>query len=478
MKKVHIIGVAGQLTGPLAGAFKAMGWKVTGSDQKKIYPPLTTYLEKNNISYTRGFNLSNISKSLDLVVTGGSVFSSMGNGGKPNIELDKARKLGLKIISQAGALQKILIKQNSIVVAGTYGKTTTTAMVSAILKKAGFNPSHMFGGIAKNSQDPLRITDSNWSIVEGDEYLASDFNYKPKFLYYRPKYLLLTAARWEHQDVYKKEKDYLDAFKKLISLVPFRGFILANKSGENLSEVLKNFTGKIIFYNLKKRKGVDWWTENISLDKTGSRFVLKNKQGLQVALALNLLGKHNIENALSAASLGMALGADKKHVQKALKSFRGIKRRLEILGTFSGVTVVDDFSQSRPRAQAALLALKDHFPNSRLVVIYDPHYSGLLYRSSLDDYPGMFDLANRVLVSRVSFRRAVSKKERVLGRDIIEKIRLTQKNARYLPLEEEIVDQAIESVRSGDVLAIMSSGGQRAERIKRGIIAKLKKRKI
>ena len=475
-KKVHIIGVAGQLSGPLAKALEDNDWQVTGSDQKQVYPPITDYLDNNKISYTRGFNQDNISKDLDLVILAGIAVGSFVPDSRENPEIDKARQLGLKIISQAEAIQKLLIKKESIVVAGTYGKTTTTAMLVAIFKKAGFDPSYMFGGISKGVTNPLAITDSIWSIVEGDEYLAAGKERQPKFLYYQPKYLILTAARWEHQDVYKKRGDYWVAFKKLLSLIPEDGFVLANKSGENIDKVLTSFKGRKVFYSLKKVKEAKWWVEDIKLGEKGSNFLIVNKQGLKISIKLKVLGRHNIENALVAGALALSLGVGEKAVRQGLKSFMGIKRRLEIIGCWKEVTVIDDISQTRPRVKAALRAIKDHFPQKRILVIFDPHYSGLLYKPSLNDYPGMFDLAGKVIISRVSFKKEISKKDRVLGKDIVEKISQTQKRASYLPLKKELIREVTEYLKEGDVVVFMSSGGLYGEGIKKEVIKQLRNR--
>ncbi len=475
-KKVHIIGIVGQLSGPLAKALKDNGWEVTGSDQEKVYPPITTYLDENKISYTRGFREDNITEDLDLVILGGISVGSFVPDSRENLEINKARSLGLKIISQAQALKELLIKKESIVVAGTYGKTTITAMLVAIFEKAGLDPSYMFGGISKGFADPLKITDSVWSIVEGDEYLAPDLEKKPKFLYYQPKYTVLTAARWEHQDVYQKEKDYWRVFKKLVALIPQDGFILANRSGENADEVLKDFKGKKIFYNLQKALGVEWWAEGIKLEEKGSSFLIVSKTGLKASVNLKVLGKHNIENALGASALALSLGVDEKYVKQGLESFLGIKRRLEMLGSWGEAVLIDDISQSKPRVVAALRAIKDHFKEKRIIVVFDPHYSGLLYKASLVDYPGMFDLAGKVIISRVSFKKEISKKDRVLGKDIVEKIKQTQKEVKYLPLEEELVNEVMAYIKKGDVIVFMSSGGLYGEKIKKEIIKQLRNR--
>lgn len=471
-KKVHIIGVAGQLSGPLAKTLQDNDWQVTGSDHSNIYPPATDYLEVNKIEYSRGYSAKNIKKNLDLVIVAGSALAY----DPQNPEVIRAKKLGLKVISQAQAIRQVVIKKNSIVVAGTYGKTTTTAMLVSIFKKANLNPSYMFGGMTKDLTDPLRITNSDWSIVEGDEYPTLGFNPRSKFLFYRPSYLILTAARWEHQDVFKTEKDYLATFKKLLKLIPENGFVLASKSGKNVLKILKRFAGKKLFYSAVKNEKGNWRAGSIELSKQGSKFLLSGKNGQKLLLRLRVLGKHNVENAVAAAGLALELGLDKQAVRQGLESFLGLQRRLETLGKFNGVTVIKDVSQTKPRVAAALQALQDHFPKKRVLVVFDPHCSGLFYRASLKDYPGMFDRADMVIISQVTFKKEIPKKERVLGKDIVAMVKKTQPRVKYLPVGKDLVGEVLRFVRPTDVIIFMSSGGLRGEKIRNEIIAKLKER--
>lgn len=458
IKKVHIIGIAGQLSAPLAKALKDQGWQVTGSDQAKAYPPITDYLRKNRLSWFRGFDKNHLRPGLDLVIVAGCALLL----DRQNPELVEAKRKGIEIISQAQAIKRFLIRRNSVVVAGTYGKTTTTAFLASILEEEGLKPSFMFGGVPQDFSDPLKITRSAWSVVEGDEYPTLHFDDKPKFFYYQPWFLLLTAARWEHQDVYRKERDYIGAFKKLVTLVPQQqGFILASKKGENLKKVLSQYQGKISFYSLGKTKGADWWAEKVNLTARGASFYFGGKDIKRPFLVkTSVLGKHNVENALAAGAMALMLGAKKKAIGKGIAKFAGIKKRLEVLGSFQGRWLVVDVSQTKPRIMAALQALADHFSGKIWVVFY-PHASSLQEKVSLKDYPGTFDLASQVLISRVYFRKKIAKKDRVTGRDIVKAIGETQPRVSYLPLDEEIVFRLVEETKPGEVIVFFSSGSFR-----------------
>ena len=325
MKKrwVHIIGIVGQISAPLAVVLNKEGWKVTGSDQEKTFPPLTDHLIKNKISWSAGYKKENVLKGIDLVIIAGSALRSDPN----NPEVREARKMGLNIISQAQAIEKFVIRKNSIVVSGTFGKTTTTGMIVSIFRKSLKTPSYMIGGVPINKTSPLQITDSSWSIVEGDEYPTLGFDPNSKFLYYHPKFLILTSARWEHQDVFKKEADYIETFRKVVNLISKDGFVLTSENGENLKKVLSGFSGKTYYYGIKKSKRTDFWAKKIKYTSNGSRFYLCGKTiSKPINIEVCAYGQHNVENAIAASSLALLNGISIKDVQGGIKEFKGIKK--------------------------------------------------------------------------------------------------------------------------------------------------------
>lgn len=457
MKKVHIIGIAGNLSAPLAAAFLKMGWEVTGSDHPHVYPPASDFLDSLNIRWSRGYKKENISSDLDLVVVAGSALLY----DKDNPEFLEAKKFGLKIISQAEAVGRFVVKENSVVVAGTYGKSTTTAMLVWIFRKARKNPSFMFGGLPVDGSESLKVTDSSWSIVEGDEYPTLHFDSRPKFFLYSPKYLVLTAARWEHKDVYRTQASYLKVFRQLVEMIPKEGKIIASLKGENVTDILKSLKKKADYYSVEPRNS-DWWAEEIELLPEGSSFFLNGRR-LKKRFRINLrvLGRHNIENAIAAAALAYSLGIDPETISLGLENFVGLKKRLEIVGIFSGITLIKDVSQTKPRIVAALRALRSHFHRRRIFVVFYPHHSGLQEKSSLVDYPGTFDLADEVIVTKVLFRSSIPKDQRVLGKDIVAAIAKTQPKVKYVPLDGEVVGYLSEKVKPKDVIIFMSSGGYR-----------------
>jgi UDP-N-acetylmuramate: L-alanyl-gamma-D-glutamyl-meso-diaminopimelate ligase len=468
-KRVHIIGIVGQLSAPLAVALKKKGWQVTGSDQEKTFPPLTDYLLNNGISWSAGYNENNINSDIDLIIIAGSALRS----DPKNPEVKKSLLIGLETISQAQAIERFIIKKNSVVIAGTYGKTTTTAMMVAIFKHA-VKLSYMIGGVPIEKISPLRIGQSDWSVVEGDEYPTLGFNPNSKFLYYQPKFLILTAARWEHQDVFKSEKDYIQTFQKLVAKIPKDGFVLASRKGKNLEKVLKNYKGEVFWYGIKKSLGADFWAEEITPSKEKQVFYLHGKTiNKPIKIETRLFGKHNIENAIAASSMAFLCNLPEKYISKGLKQFSGIKKRMETVGTFNGITIISDLSQTKPRIKAALKAVKERFSSDLWVVFY-PHYSGLQEKQGLHDLQNAFNDAKMVLVTKVIFRTDISKKNRVTGNDIAKTIDPKLIKAKYMPIDEKVVELISKKAKSGDVVIFMSSGDYR--NIQRQTINILKRR--
>lgn len=453
-KRAYFIGIAGKAMGQLAKAFKDQGWNVSGSDHAGVYPPISTYLRENNISYVEGYHAKNVPENSDLIVAGRSALMV----DPQNPEYLKAKTLDRPVLSYPEVLQKYLIKKNSIVVAGTFGKTTITALVSWILINAGYNPSYMIGGVPLNMADGVKITDSLWSVVEGDEPPAMQETDPPKFLFYRPEYLLLTATIYDHPEVFKNKEDYFSAFQKLVGLLPEEGMLFFNSSGVS-SEVIKNYPGKKISYSLTDQKA-DYRIKKLSA-RNGITGLAVERGEKKLILETSLLGKFNLENIGAAVALCQELGVDIKVIARAVKSFSGIKTRMEALGKFGGRILYWDYAQHPQKVRGTLEALKEAFPHSRIFCIFDPAATSLKHKESLSWYPETFDLATQVIVGKVNFLKDLKGDERVTGNDIIEAIGKTQRNVFYEPSDEKIPKYIIQNSKPGDIVVFMSSGGLR-----------------
>lgn len=452
-KKAYFIGIAGKAMGPLAKAFKDADWKVTGSDQEKVYPPISTYLKENMISYTTGYSAINIPHDADLIIVGRSALMI----DPKNQEYFEAKKVGCPVLSYPEVLQQYLVKKNSIVVAGTYGKTTISAIVTWILINAGINPSYMTGGVPMDMEDGVKITSSEYSVIEGDEPPALFETDLPKFMFYKPKYLVITATKHDHPEIYKTEESYLTAFVNLIKLLPVDGMLVYNLDNTK-RESIDNFKGKKISYSSENEKA-DYFVKNIFTNNNITQFTVSGKK--EVALETILIGKHNLENICGAVGLCLELRIDQRFIKKAIKSFRGIKTRLEFLGEKGGRFLYWDLAQHPAKVKGTLDALREHYGYKKIICVFDPSSTGLKYKESLLWYPYNFDHADQVIVGKVSFLKKISSTERVTGREIIESIAKTQKNVIYEPMDEKIVKYLIENTKTDDVIVFMSSGGLR-----------------
>jgi len=466
MKHVHFIGIAGKTMAPLAKMFKEMDWRVRGSDHTKTYPPISTYLQENKINYNKGYSASNIVGRPDLVVVGRSALLV----DPKNPEYLQAKKMGLKILSYPEVLRNYLIKPSSIVVAGTYGKTTISGLLAWILEKAGFNPSFMIGGVPLNFPDGIRNTDSHWSVVEGDEPPAMKETDPPKFMFYKPKYLLLTACQWDHPEIFKTEKDYWEAFVKLVKLVPKDGLLVACLEGKNVKKIAKEAKCPVTWYSVKgtEAQKADYWVKDILFGKNFTQFkIIVRKQWDVLLIKLPLLGWHNIQNVCGAVVLGLSLGIKPEVIQDAVRTFKGIRTRLEFVGKFGEVRVFWDFAQHPLKVKETLAALRTRYKKEKIICVFDPHQSMLQTRDSLGWYQGCFTQADRVIVTKMSFPKAIPKGERVTGREIVEAIKKTQSKVVYQPVDKKVMelliekDKKVKKGKRGKVMVFMSSGGQR-----------------
>ena len=449
-KKVYIIGIVGTIGTGLALAFQKAGWQVSGSDQEKVFPPLTDFLAKAGIPFYRGYKACQVPAGVDLVVVGGSALVI----DKHNPEYEAAKRKGLPIISHAEAVARFVVKENSLVVAGGYGKTTLTSLLAAILRAAGWQPAYMIGGLPQDGSLPLAFSPhSRWSVVEGDEYQINPYQPRAKFFLYRPRYLLLTAAHWEHPDVYPRAEDYTRAFQQLAQETLARGgLIVANHDGENLPELLpakKN----IIWYSHQKTLGdyrlLEWHPHSDGLE------VWVGYRQHRWRFSSPLLGKHNAENIVGAVAMGHQLGIPIPVLRKALKAATGVKRRLEFRREIAGVKIFEDFSQTPPRIRAALAALREHFPHRRLYLVFYPHYSGWRDRSILAEIKGLFEKADFTWITRVHFDRR-PREQRVSGHDIA--LAAGGENVVYMPDASELTTDLCRRLRENSLLVFMTSG--------------------
>lgn len=466
-QRAYFIGIAGKTMGQLAKAFRDIGWEVSGSDKKEIYPPISTYLKKNNIPYAEGYRAENVPSRIDLVVVGRSALLVDAQ----NPEYFAAKNKNFSVVSYPEVLRDFLVKKNSIVVAGTFGKTTISSLVSFILINAGLNPSYMTGGIPLSMRDGVKITDSDYSVVEGDETPSLLENDPPKFLFYKPKYLLLTATIRDHPEIYKTRKSYVDAFIKLVKLLPVDGLLVYNKDGVDKS-VVDNAACKKVSYSLNNKKA-DYFIKKIIYKKNKTVFEVKSRKQI-FSLETGMWGSHNLENSCASLALCIELGIDPLVIASSIKNFKGTETRLELLGKFAGRILYQDYAQHPYKAKSSLEALRLRHPKAKIFCVFDPAATALKYKDSLPWYNKAFDKAEQVIVAKVNFLRNIEKNNRVTGNDIVKAISVSQRKVVYQPLAEKLIDFLVGRSKKNDVIVFMSSGGLRFSNLIRKTVSILK----
>lgn len=457
--RIHILGIAGTMTASLAVTLKKIGHQISGSDQEKIYPPISTVLKKSKIKV----NFFEITKDIDLCIVGSS-YNSFEN---TRNEFQQVKKLKIPYISATEYIAKNLVKEKSVVVAGSFGKTTITSLISWVLLKAQKNPSYMFGGEPKNKYPAISFRDSEFSVIEGDESIHG-LDKQAKFLNYSPKYIVLTSADWEHKDCYSSERKNFTSFKKLIELLPKDGLLVVNQQNLSAQKVAQFSKSPVITYNSPQ---ADYFIDKIKIKKDLTTLIVNTPTGL-IRIDTQLIGQFNFENILATVALCDSLKIKKSIIQKAIFSYRGVKRRLELVANYNDILFFDDFAQSSSRIRSTLLALKNHYPKRNIKVLYCPHASFNQYKNSLQGLDRAFKPAQGVILGSLKYNPKINKKNRTTVNDFKS---LIGSKMVYLPLKRQIVEYYKSSLMPNDILIYMSSGGLENNRIFKSVISNYKK---
>jgi UDP-N-acetylmuramate: L-alanyl-gamma-D-glutamyl-meso-diaminopimelate ligase len=455
---IHILGIAGTMTAPLAVKLKQLGHQVSGSDQDKIYPPISTILKKAKIKT----NFFEITPDIDLSIVGSS-YNSFKNTKK---EFQQIKKLNIPYISATDYIAQNIVKKESIVVAGSFGKTTITSLLSWIFLKAKKNPSYMFGGEPKNKYPAIAFSSSDFSVIEGDESIHG-LDKQAKFLSYSPKYLILTSADWEHKDCYPSEAKNFNAFKKLTQTLPKDGLMVVNYQSLSAKKISQFSNSPVITYNSPQ---ANYFIDKIKIKDNLTTLIINTPNGL-IKIDTQLIGQFNFENILASVALCDCLKIKKTIIQKAIFSYKGIKRRLDLVANYKNILFFDDFAQSPSRIKSTLLALKNHYPDKSIKVFYLAHASFNQYKNSLGGLDEAFKPAKEIVLGPLKYNSKIDKKNRITANDF--KLLIGSK-LNYLPLKRQILKYYKSNLIPNDIFIYMSSGGFDNNRIFKSIIKSFK----
>ena len=439
----------------LAGMLQARGHYVTGSDQN-VYPPMSTMLESLGIKVSLGFKREHLTPPPDCVIVGNAI-----PRGNPEVEETLNRKLLYR--SQAEVVKEEFIRgRHSLAVAGTHGKTTTTSIAAWVIDQGGLDPTFLIGGVAQNFGASFRVTNSDYFIIEADEYDTAYFDKGPKFMHYLPELAIVNNIEFDHADIYGDLDAVKLAFRRFMNLVPENGRLIAGWDSPNVRAVVESF-GERLFTQLETfgtDRSAKWQLRNPQFSEGLSRFEVYCDDQPWGGFQTPLLGEFNLLNCLAVIVAADAWGVSKEKIGSALATFQNVKRRAEVRGEERGVVVIDDFAHHPTAVRETLRALRARYKDRRLIAIFEPRSWSSRLAVFQQDYANAFAAADYVVIAAVFDSQKVTEKGRALNtEELIDAISQQGKPAFALPNADEIVAHIVPELRSGDVVAIMSNGG-------------------
>ncbi|HEV8160699.1 MAG TPA: UDP-N-acetylmuramate:L-alanyl-gamma-D-glutamyl-meso-diaminopimelate ligase [Pyrinomonadaceae bacterium] len=451
----HLIGICGTAMASLAGMLQARGHKVTGSDQN-VYPPMSTQLEELGIEIINGYKAENADVGADCTIVGNTI-------SRGNEELEEILNRKLFYRSQAEIVKEEFIRgRRSLVIAGTHGKTTTTSIATWIAEVGGLNPGFLVGGIVQNFGASFRVTDSDYFIVEGDEYDTAYFDKKPKFMHYLPEMAIVNNIEFDHADIYHDLREIKFAFSRLMNLVPSNGRLIVGIDSPVVREVLEEMKGKL-HTNVETFGTSDdakWQARYIDFSGDLTRFTIFKDGHSWGEFETNLIGEFNVRNCLAVIIAADAWGIAQEKIREAFHSFKSVKRRVEVRGVERGVTVIDDFAHHPTAVEETLKALKTKYKDKRLITVFEPRSWSSRLAVFQKNYEKAFSYADYVIVAGVYNTSKASELGKVLDtEELVKDIALTGKPSFSLPDADSIVEHLAPELKAGDVVAIMSNGG-------------------
>jgi len=445
IRSVHFVGICGTAMASVAAAMKDKGFEVTGSDTN-VYPPMSTFLAERQIDVMPAYAEQNLAHKPDLVVIGNAM-----SRGNPEVEAVLDHKL--RYCSLPELLKEFFMRgKRVLVVSGTHGKTTTTSLLTWVFEHNRLNPSFLIGGIPNNLGQGARFTDSDWFIIEGDEYDTAFFDKRSKFVHYLPEVAIINNLEFDHADIFPDLASIQKSFSHFIRLVPRNGLLLANGDDANIAPLLNVNFCPVKRFGLGEDNAVRAF--NLRFGPTASEFEIPSFK-----FHLDMVGELNVRNALAVVAAAKHCGLKNQQIQDAFSTFRGIKRRMELRGIAGGVTVVDDFGHHPTAIRETLKALRLKFPTERIWAIFEPRSNTTRRNVFQKELVEALLGADSVVVAEVAKLEQVPADQRLNPAQLMQDLRASGKPAEYLPNVEAIVDHVKKSARGGDVVCVFSNGG-------------------
>ena len=455
IKKAHFIGICGVGMAGTAMLLKEAGWKISGSDEGN-YPPISTYVRKKGISFSFEYSKNNIPEDVDLIVIGRHSKLSPDT----NEEVQAALIHGVPVKSFPEILEELTKERHVTVVAGNHGKSTVTALLAWCLLSAGKKPGYFIGALTGQADGKMplelaHIGEDPQFVIEGDEYPTSHWDTLPKFLHYHPKDIILTGAEHDHTNVYPTLSEYRAQFEKLIADMPTDGVLTACLDGENVKELLKKSRGNIVTYALNQE--ADFGALDIHYGRE-TNFSLVQNGSPRIRLTTTLLGKHNIENIVGVSAYILTKNLmSSEELEAGIRTFPGLIRRLDLKTHTSSVLIYEGFGSSYSKARAAIEALRLHFPEKRLVVVFEPHTFSWRNKETMQWYDTVFRGADRILIYHEPSREETAETESEI-QDIVSRVLKSGQRAVGAPNERRALAILSHELENNDIVLLLTSG--------------------
>ena len=431
--------------GSVAAALQERGFKVTGSDEN-VYPPMSIFLEKKGIALKEGYRAENIPADADVVVIGNAI-----KRGNSEVEVVLSRKL--LYFSLPEVLKNYFLRgRHNLVVTGTHGKTTTTALLAWIMEKAGRKPGYLIGGLPKNLGQGARLNDSKYFVIEGDEYDSAFFDKRSKFLHYLPELLIVNNIEFDHADIFNDLDEIKLSFRRLLNIVPQNGMVLVNGDDPSCVEVARDCLAQMIEVGFSKNCAQR--IRDVTYSAGGSRFKLG-----EGTFEIPLIGEFNVRNAAMAAIAARFYDVSKAKIDNAFKSFSGIARRQEVRGEARGVKVIDDFGHHPTAIAHTLQALRHRYRGHRLWAVFEPRSNTTRRAVFQQQLPDALKLADGVFIAQVAKLEQIPEEERLNPEAVVNAIAKAGPPAFYEQNADAIVDRIVPMLRPKDIVAVFSNGG-------------------
>ena len=441
----HFIGICGTAMGSVAAALQNRGYTITGSDQN-VYPPMSDFLIENDINVSVGHDENNIPDKVDLVVIG----NAMSRG---NVEVESVLNRKIPYTSLPELIKRYFLQgKRNIVITGTHGKTTTSSIIAHLLNDNGLNPNLMIGGIPLDIGKGGRFTESEFFVIEGDEYDTAFFDKRSKFVHYMPEIVVVNNIEFDHADIFNNIEEIKLSFKRMLNIVPENGIVFVNGDDNDAVEVTENCRAPVI--KVGANDNCDFKIENLNLESFNSSFSIKEN-----SYQLPMDGEFNVRNAAMAIAVSDFLNIDQKNIIESVSKFSGIARRQELRGEEKNVKVIDDFGHHPTAIAATIGALKQRYPDSKIWAIFEPRSNTSrrnLLQSELED---SLSQADGVIISEVPNPEKVPDGELLDVESVIENLSSKGKEAFIGLSSDDIVNKLIPLTSSGDTIVVLSNGG-------------------